>query len=236
VASASATPRIGNIPLWSLSLQRSLLALLLLFLPMLALAAPARYVLDPVHTRVMFAINHAGFSNALGTISGSQGTLVFDADDWASAQLDVSVPVNLLDLGDSKWNQASLARNLLDGEAHPTARFVSTSVEAIDATRALVHGQFTLRGVTQPLTLDVTLNALKRHPLPPFRRTAGFSASAVLKRSDYGIDAWQSVIGNEVRLQIEVEATREGRAEPSDPLESVPMPAPDISIEKENAA
>ncbi|HQY50258.1 MAG TPA: polyisoprenoid-binding protein, partial [Thermomonas sp.] len=41
-------------------------------LPCLA-AGPVRYVFDPVHTRVMFSIDHAGFSQAIGTVSGAQG-------------------------------------------------------------------------------------------------------------------------------------------------------------------
>lgn len=61
---------------------------------------------------------------------------------------------------------ATLARSLLDGERFPTARFVSTKVEPIDAVRAHVIGTLTLRGVSQEITLDVTLNTIKRYPLP----------------------------------------------------------------------
>ena len=75
-------------------------------------ADPETYSLDPVHTRVMFAVSHAGFSSALGTVSGSTGTLVFDRDDWRSARLEVTVPVARLDLGDAKWNAATLVTNL----------------------------------------------------------------------------------------------------------------------------
>ncbi|MFL7978036.1 YceI family protein, partial [Xanthomonas vasicola] len=163
----------------------------LLLLPALALtslvatAAPVRYALDTVHTRVLFAVEHAGFSKALGTVSGSSGTLVFDPDDWAAARLDVTVPLHRADLGDAKWNEATLARNLLDAERFPDAHFVSTHVEASGENHAKVTGNLTLHGVTRPVTLDVTLNALKRHPLPPFRRTAGFSATATLSRSEF---------------------------------------------------
>ncbi|MFC0152768.1 YceI family protein [Xanthomonas dyei] len=191
----------------------------LLLLPALALtslaasAAPVRYALDPVHTRVLFAVDHAGFSKALGTVSGSSGTLVFDPDDWAAARLDVTVPLHRADLGDAKWNQATLARNLLDAERFPDAHFVSTRVEASGENQAKVTGNLTLHGVTRPVTLDVTLNALKRHPLPPFRRTAGFSATATLSRAEFGVDAWKSMIGDTVELRIEAEAVREGRAD-----------------------
>ncbi|MEO6364518.1 MAG: YceI family protein [Luteimonas sp.] len=182
-----------------------------------ALAAqPVRYSLDPVHTRVMFAVEHAGFSKAIGTVSGSTGTLVFDAVDWRVASVEVSVPLTRLDLGDGKWNTAALANNLLDGDDFPVATFVSTRVEPVDAQHAAVYGMLTLHGVTNQVKLDVTLNAVKRHPLPPFRRTAGFSATTMLSRKAFGIDAWPSVIGDRVELRIEAEATRAGRADGDD--------------------
>lgn len=190
-------------------LLRLPLILLLSVVPGLALAEGSQYRLDPVHTRVLFAISHAGFSNALGTVSGSEGQLYFDPADWTTARLDVSVPVSQMDLGDDKWNQAALARNLLDGERFPQARFVSSRVEPIDEQHARVSGALTLRGITRDVVLDVTLNALKRHPLPPFRRTAGFSATTTLSRRDFGITAWSSMIGDSVELRIEAEAVRE---------------------------
>ena len=190
-----------------------------------ATAAPVRYALDPVHTRVLFAVEHAGFSKALGTVSGSSGTLVFDPDDWAAATLEVTVPLRRADLGDAKWYEATLARNLLDAERFPDAHFVSTKVEASDATHAKVTGNLTLHGVTRRVTLDVTLNALKRHPLPPFRRTAGFSATATLSRAAFGVDAWKSMIGDTVELRIEAEAVREGRADSDDDAGKTTEPA-----------
>ncbi len=206
-----------------------------------AQAEPADYRLDPVHTRVLLAVEHAGFSKALGTVSGSTGTLRFDPDDWSSARLEVSVPLQNLDLGDRKWNEATLARNLLDAENFPTATFVSTRIEPLGPDRASVIGTLTLRGVAKEIAMDVTLNALKRHPLPPFRRTAGFSATAVLSRAEFGIDAWKSMIGDRVELRMEVEATRtrQGDADddtdektdaepaPADSEEAAPIPPPE---------
>ena len=156
----------------------------------------------------MFAVEHAGFSRALGTVSGSNGQLQFDPDDWSTARLEVSVPLQRLELGDEKWNQAVRAGKLLDTAQFPTATFVSTRIEPIDPQHASVYGTLTLHGVSKEVKLDVTFNALKRHPLPPFRRTAGFSATATLSRADFGIDAWKSVIGDRVELRLEVEATR----------------------------
>ncbi|MCF7749168.1 YceI family protein [Bacillus subtilis subsp. subtilis] len=209
-------------------IPRLTLALLLCTAPWVAQAAPDTYRLDPVHTRVLFAVEHAGFSHALGTVSGSEGRLTFDPQDWSAATLSVTVPIQRLDLGDEKWNTATLARNLLDAERFPEARFVSTRVEPVDDTHANLIGQLTLHGVTREISLAVTLNALKRHPLPPFRRTAGFSATATLSRSAFGVAGWPSMIGDEVQLRIEAEAVRDrNAADPQDdaaPLPPAPQP------------
>ncbi|MFT3898059.1 MAG: YceI family protein [Thermomonas sp.] len=179
-------------------------------LPFVAMAEPAHYELDPVHTRVLFAASHAGFSQAMGTVSGSHGELWFDPDDWSQAKLAVEVPLDRLDMGDAKWTKAVQAANLLDTAEYPVARFVSKRIEPVDATHAKVCGDLAIHGVTRDACLDVAFNQLKRHPLPPFRRTAGFSATTTLKRTDFGIDAWKSVIGDEVQLRIEAEAVRAG--------------------------
>ena len=168
------------------------------------------YRLDPVHTRIVLGIDHAGFSTALGTVSGSAGALAFDPADWASARLDVEIPLDRIDFGDEDWNRA--AKRMLDVERFPRARFVSASIEPVDAAHAAICGTLELHGSVRPLCLQATFNQLKRDPVPPFRRTAGFSATATLQRSDFGIDAWKSMVGDQVELRIEVEAVRDGDA------------------------
>lgn len=215
-------------------LRRLLLGCLLLPAATGVMAETAQYALDPVHTRVQFAIDHAGFSKAIGTVSGATGTIVFDPDDWSLSHAEVSIPIDRVDLGDAKWNQATLARNLLDAERHPVATFVSTRIEPVDAQRAIVHGNLTLRGETRPVALQVVLNGLKRYPLPPFRRTVGFSATATLSRSDFGIDAWKSVIGDAVELRLEIEATR-SRAAGTDVDDDAPEDAAPATDTAEDA-
>lgn len=178
-----------------------------LLLPGPLIAQVAHYRLDPVHTRILVTLDHAGYSHAMGTASGSTGLLAYDPNDWTGARLEVQVPLDQLDFGDARWNRAVQAANLLDTRRHPHARFVSSHVDPQPDGTALVHGTLTLRGVSRPVTLNVTANALKRHPMPPFRRTAGFSATTSLQRADFGITAWPTMIGAEVTLRIEAEAT-----------------------------
>lgn len=188
------------------ALRKTLFCLLLLSASGLAAAADA-WRLDPVHTRVLFKVDHAGFSQALGLFPDVKGELYFDPTDWASARLDVRIPLARLQIGDDGWRDKLLTRPFFDAADFPEARFVSTRVEPVDAENARVFGQLSLRGVAREVVLDVRLNKLARHPLT-FRRTAGFSASAELDRRDFGMDAWPNVIGQRVTLEIQAEATR----------------------------
>jgi polyisoprenoid-binding protein YceI len=179
----------------------------------LALAAPGparaeRFAIDPVHTRVAFQVSHAGFSSPVATFSKVSGVLDFDKDDWSKARVEVHIPIDTLDLGDEKWQGKILDGTFFDAKKFPEARFVSTKVEGKGENEAEVTGDLTLHGVTKPLVLHVKLNQLARHPLT-FKRTAGFSATGTLSRKDFGIDNWAKVVGDEVKLILEVEATRD---------------------------
>lgn len=180
----------------------------------LAIAAPARaasYAIDPVHTRIGFQVSHAGFSWPLGSFSGPSGRLEFDPAHWSLARVDVRFRVATLDLGDADWRKKILDRTFFDAEKFPEAHFVSTTVEPDGAGGATVTGDLSLHGVTRPVRLKVRLNALGRHPLT-FRRTAGFSATGTLSRKDFGMDHWEKLVGDEVRILLEVEATRDKEA------------------------
>lgn len=174
-----------------------------------ARAAREHYRLDPVHTRVAFQVSHAGFSNPIGTFAKATGTLDFDPDDWSTARVVVELPIATLDLGDTAWQGKILDRTFFDATRFPTARFTSTRVERGAGQHARVTGELTLHGVTQPLVLEVDLNALRRHPLT-FKRTAGFSARGQLSRKAFGMGAWEQVVGDVVTLLIEAEAVRGG--------------------------
>ena len=215
----------------SLSSRHGLLALLLIpASTALCADKPQRYVFDPVHTRVMFSIDHAGFTQAIGTVSGAQGQLYFDVDHWQDTRMDVTLPMQRLDMGDSGWTASVLAPHFLDTRKYPQARLVLEQLSREDDQHGRACGALTLHGVTRPLCMALTLNRVARHPMPPYRQTLGFSATATLKRSEFGMTHWQSVVGDTVALRIEAELYRQNGEDaapvPDAPASSTPLAAP----------
>lgn len=179
----------------------------------LAAGAQARshdYQIDSVHSRIVLRAEHLGFSKAQGTLSGPSGWLRFDPDDFSSAQVEVTLDLARVDFGDAKWNQKLAGRTWLNQAKYPQAQFVSERIEPIDAKRFVVHGQLSFRGQTRPVRLDVTFNRMARHPLT-LKRTAGFSATATISRAAFEMDAWKSMVSDDIQLLIEVEALRKRR-------------------------
>ena len=170
-------------------------------------AKPESFDIDPIHTRVAFMVSHAGFSNPIGTFSGSTGQLQFDENNWSQSSVSVSIPLASLNLGDSNWQEKILDTTFFNVKKFPVATFVSQGIEKLSGNTGIAKGTLTIHGVDRPINLNFTLNALKRHPLN-FKKTIGFSATATLSRKALGIDAWSNLIGDEVKIIIELEATR----------------------------
>lgn len=199
----------------SMSVHRALFYRVILLLALAAISLPARadpvaYRLDPLHSRIVFSVDHDGYSQMIGSFSQPNGTLWFDPDDWTQSSLEVTVELATLDLGDADFNARIGRRDYLDVSGNPTARFVSSTVEPLTDTTARVYGVLTLRGLEQPVSLDVTLNRMARSAWT-MRRTLGFSATASLHRSDFGMKAHRAAVGDAVQLRIEVEAVRASR-------------------------
>lgn len=205
------------------ALRKTLLCLLLLTTSGLAAAADA-WRIDPVHTRVLFKVGHAGFSQALALLPDVRGELRFDPDDWAGASVEAEIPLARLQIGDDDWRDKLLSRTFLDAGGQPLARFRSTRVVPTGDGSARIHGLLSLRGVEREVVLEARLNQLARNPLT-FRRTVGFSATATLDRRDFGIDAWPNVIGHDVAIEIQLEAvrTRAAGPEPEDSTDADPQ-------------
>jgi polyisoprenoid-binding protein YceI len=188
-------------------IRKAAICLVLLSSAAAAYAERGHWRLDPVHTRVLFKVEHAGFSTALGLFPDIRGELRLDPADWRDATLEVRVPLARLQIGDDDWRDKLLSRTWLHAGRQPEAVFRSIRVETAGEDTARVHGTLSLRGESAPVVLDVRLNKHARNPLT-FRETAGFSATATLDRRDLGMAEWPNVVGQRVELEIQAEAIR----------------------------
>jgi polyisoprenoid-binding protein YceI len=188
------------------------LALALLLAPLAARAAAHGYRYDTVHSQVVFSIDHDGYSRPFGRLRIARGWLRFDTDDWSRSSTALDIDLSGVDMGDAKWNAAVCGASLLDCARQRYAHFASTSVERTDATHGVLHGTLTLHGVSRPLDLPFTLNRVARTVFG-MHEVAGFSATASLDRTAFGIDAFPHAIGHGVAVWLEIEAIRDDRAQ-----------------------
>ena len=91
--------------------------------------------------------------------------------------------------------------DFFDAAKYPTARFVSTAVTPRGGNRATIVGNLTIKNVTKPVTLDVTLVGAGVNPLSK-KYTVGFEATGTLKRSEFGVKTYVPLIGDELHLTI----------------------------------
>lgn len=186
--------------------------------PLAAVAAPETWRFDPVHTQVWFSASHQGFSHPLGRLRVKDGWFVFDEDDWSASRVDVTIDLASADLGDAKWNETVKSGQFLDVSRWPVARYVSRSVEKTSAHGGTIHGELHFRGETRPVDVAFTLNRVGNDPYL-FKRKAGFSASATLQRSAFGMKRYAEVVGEDIDLRFEIEGIRDRDAGKPQPEE-----------------
>ena len=177
-------------------------------------ATPETWRFDPVHSQIWFSAGHQHFSRPLGRLRIKDGWFQFDPAHWDASRVDVLIDMNSLDLGDTKWNSAVKSSQFLDTERWPTARFVSRSVDKTDATHGVIHGDLSLHGETLPVDVAFTLNRIATDPYA-FKRKAGFSASATLQRSAFGMKRYAEVVSEDITLRIEIEGVHAADPPPS---------------------
>ena len=171
-----------------------------------AFAAGATYKLDPTHTNVLASWSHFGYSNPYANFGDVEGTLVYDAADVAKSSVEVTLPLSGLNGFSSKFNDHLRSADIFDIAKFPAATFKSTKVESVGNGKLKITGDLTIKGITKPVVLDVTLNKAGEHPMKKVP-AIGFDATATVKRSDFGVGAYAPMVSDEVALKITTEAT-----------------------------
>jgi polyisoprenoid-binding protein YceI len=170
-----------------------------------AVAAPVTYQIDPNHTDVIASWSHFGFSNPVAHFGDVDGTITFDPDNVGTSSVNVVIPMSGLNSHVDAFDEHLRSADFFEAEKYPDIRFRSTKVEAAGDNKLRVVGDLTVKGITKPAVLDVTLNKQGEHPMAK-RPAIGFDAKTVLKRSDFGVGKYAPNVSDEVEIRITAEA------------------------------
>ncbi len=170
------------------------------------LASPETYSLDNNHTFPRFSYSHFGYSTQLSRFDKTSGTIVIDRAA-RTGSVDVTIDTTSVDTG-SLLNEHIQGPDFLDTAKFPTATYKATQMKFKGDTPVAVLGELTLKGITRPVILKI--ESFKCMPHPMLKREAcGANASARVKRTDFAMGKYAPYVGDEVTLDIAVEAVKQ---------------------------
>jgi polyisoprenoid-binding protein YceI len=164
------------------------------------------FTVDPVHSSVSFMTSHAGISYIHGRFNDFSGKFTIDAADPSKSSFALSVKIESVDTNNQKRDEHLRAPDYFNAKQFPTMTFQSTQVKAVSSGYE-VAGDLTLHGVTKPITLQ--LKGGEFAEFPKGTKRIGFQTSPVIKRSEFDVKAGIPAIGDEVHVNIAVEAVKD---------------------------
>jgi len=169
-----------------------------------AVAAPVTYAVDGSHTFPRFSYSHFGYSTQLSSFSKTSGTVVLDAEA-KTASVDIVIDTKSVNTNFADFNEHIQGEDFLDTAKFPKATFKSTKVVFDGNKPQSIEGQLTIKGVTKPVTLTVT--SFQAMPHPMLKKPAiGANAFTVIKRSEFNAGKYAPYVGDDVRIDIAIEA------------------------------
>lgn len=170
-----------------------------------ASAAPAGvYKTDPTHAYLSFSYNHLGYSNPIVRWGGWSADLNWNPAAPEQSSVTATIDVASVDTGVEKLDEHLRAADFFDAETYPAITFTSTGLTLGGGASATMTGDLTIKDVTKPVTLDVAINKAADDDFAKAYKL-GFSATGVLKRSDFGVDLYVPMVSDEVPFRIEAE-------------------------------
>ncbi|MEX2631563.1 MAG: YceI family protein [Tistlia sp.] len=166
------------------------------------------WTIDPAHADVVFRIDHLGYSATWGRFGEVTGTLAFEEDNPEDARVEAVMAAASIDTNHAERDRHLGGDDFFKVDSFPEVTFRSTAIEVTGESSANITGQLTMLGVTRPVVLAATLNKVAPHPRDAATLIAGFSATTSIQRSDWGITYGVPVIGDQVDIFLDIEATK----------------------------
>ncbi|MDG5468769.1 YceI family protein [Deltaproteobacteria bacterium IMCC39524] len=194
------------------TVKRLFLIVLILLIPHLSFAE--NWKIDPAHTAVEFKIKHLMISWVKGTFTDVKGSVVYDEAEPGKSSVNVEIATASVDTRNKKRDDHLRSPDFFDVATYPVMSFVSKDIVVTNGIPTQINGELTLHGETRTVTLDVEeFSPTITDPWGNTRR--GASASATINRKDFGLtwnkalEAGGVVVGEEVRISLEVELIKE---------------------------
>jgi len=190
-------------------MKKTGLAAAALLISSMAFAEPAgTYQFDKkgAHQFVMFKISHLGYSWLYGRFNDFNGSFTVDADNPENSTVEATIQTASVDSNHAERDKHLRSDDFLDVDKYPTATFKSTSIEQTGDDTAKITGDFTLHGVTKPVTLDAKMIGYGDDPWGGYRM--GLEASTSLKLADFGITKDLGPASETVEIIISVEGIK----------------------------
>lgn len=188
---------------WALSLM------LVLTLPLTNVARAADYVIDREggHASIEFRVSHLGYSWLTGRFNQFDGWFRYDAEAPEQARVEVEIDPASIDSNHAERDKHLRGKNFLHVQRYRVARFVGTGLRVLDKDRLLLSGKLTLHGYTRPI--DIQLREIGQGWDSQGNYRLGFSGSALINTSDFGMKSVLRKESRQVELILEIEGIRQ---------------------------
>jgi polyisoprenoid-binding protein YceI len=165
------------------------------------------YKIDPVHSQVGFKVRHF-MAKVSGRFTKFQGTLQVDPVDITKSSVEVRIDAASINTDNEARDKHLRSADFFEVEKFPTITFKSTAVREIAKGKLEVTGNLTLRGVSKQIAFPIS-NAGTRE-VRPGKVVAGFIDGALrINRMDFGIKYGPAVVGEDVDIELNVEAGKQ---------------------------
>lgn len=148
--------------------------------------AAGTWGVDHPHSGVHFKVRHIGLSNVRGRFNRYDASISV-GETLDDVRVEATVELSSVDTNQPDRDAHLLGTDFFSADQHPTMTFRSTGIRPTGADEYALDGELTLNGVTRPVTLDVEFLGVETFPADGTLH-AGFAATGVVNRDDFGID------------------------------------------------
>jgi len=175
------------------------------------------WVIDPMHSEVLFKIKHLVISTVTGSFRKFEGKATTENEGFENAKVSLTIDVKSIDT-----NQSMRDTHLQDGDffaadLYPTITFQSTSFEKTSGINYKMVGNLTLRGVTKPVQLNVEYGGSENDGHGNIKH--GFEVTGIINRKEFGMtfnkltDAGGLALGEDIKLIANIQVAKLVEAE-----------------------